>query len=72
MEHLSYQSSTFTASSSYKNVISTCNYTTNARKNLPPFGVALMESLSLGKIPNNDIYLFVGNKAWQKSKNLQQ
>lgn len=35
-------------------------------KKLPPYGRPLADLIKKGFRPNNDINLFIGNKAWQK------
>lgn len=38
-------------------------------RKLPPFGAKLAQLLSQGLKPSNDVYLFIGNKAWAKGNN---
>jgi|SRR5579859_1064062 hypothetical protein len=38
---------------------------------LPPFGKYLYCLLSEDKSPVNDVYIFIGNKAWEKAKGFQ-
>jgi hypothetical protein len=36
---------------------------------IPPYGKPLYDLIKSGFKPNNDIKLFIGNKAWEKGKN---
>lgn len=35
---------------------------------LPPYARPLYESLSNNELPNNDVHIFIGRKAWDKGK----
>jgi len=35
---------------------------------VPPFGKPLKELLQSGQLPNNSVWLYIGNKAWDKGK----
>lgn len=35
---------------------------------LPPFGKPLKDLLNSGQLPNNSVYLYIGNEAWDKGK----
>ncbi len=35
---------------------------------VPPFGKPLKELLQSGELPTNSIYLYIGNKAWERGK----
>jgi hypothetical protein len=37
-------------------------------KKLAPYGRHLKEMQSSGQLPNNDVYLFIGEYSWQKGK----
>ncbi len=38
------------------------------RKKFLPYSKPLSELQQRGQIPNNDVYLFIGNHAWRKAK----
>lgn len=44
----------------------------NTTKKLPPFGKALAERLKAKNYPSNDVYLFLGENAWQGAKNFTE
>lgn len=35
---------------------------------VPPFGKPLKELLQSGQLPNNNVWLYIGDKAWEKGK----
>lgn len=35
---------------------------------IPPYGKSLKELLESGQFPNNSIYLYIGDKAWDRGK----
>jgi len=35
---------------------------------LPPYGKPLRDLLQSGQLPSNDVYIYIGDKAWDKGK----